>query len=116
MFSFLTNLLSIPFNWFTKIVFLLIIIALWELPIFAGGASIASESVKLQVITNYWMNLTLYRFMAESTITAIEQLFIFFLTFKLMFWIADTSKVKPPQGTAGNLRSEGKGGFTSRKV
>lgn len=89
MFSAISSILHIPYNWLTKLLYLSILIGLWAL--FVGPVQ-----NDLATFMNYVLNLTLFRFIPEQSIVAMEQLFIFFTTIKLLIWISRTEHAGLP--------------------
>ncbi len=89
MFSSLSSLLGIPYNWLTKLLWLGLLAGLWQ-------AFVAPQIVGFSIFINYVLNLSFYKFFPESSIIAFEQLFILLVTWRLLLWMADPGASGPP--------------------
>jgi len=80
MFSAISNLLHIPYNWATKLVYLAIINALWV-------AIVGPYQRTIEIWTIYMMNVSFFLLFPESAMVTIEQLIITASTFGILVWI-----------------------------
>ena len=80
MFAAISNLLHIPYTWLTKLMYLGILVVIWN-------TALGANQTSLIILNNYVLNLTVFRILPQTSIIEMEQLVILFLTWHLLVWI-----------------------------
>ncbi len=80
MFNSISSLLGIPYNWLTKLLWLSLMIGIWE-------ATIGQIQNDLVTLMNYVFNLVMFPLFPESAIIQLEQFVVLMATIKIAAWV-----------------------------
>lgn len=80
------------YAWAKRMLYLGIIVAIWSL-------FVTPYTQNLKIVMMWFLNITLFKVMSEQSMSFIVQVFIFAITYKMLFWFF-SSPLKEPHETS----------------